>query len=73
VAAAKVKYDISQRRACWAIGQHRSTQRCEVKKLPDEDELTCYIINLVAQYGRYGTPRITAMLLREGWNVNQAG
>jgi len=27
VAAAKAKYNISQRYACWAIGQNRSTQR----------------------------------------------
>jgi transposase InsO family protein len=41
-----------------------------IKKLPDEDDLTTRIINLVAQYGRYGTPRITAMLNREGLKVN---
>jgi len=41
-----------------------------VKKLPDEDKLTRRIIDLVVQYGRYGTPRITAMLRREGWAVN---
>jgi putative transposase len=70
VAAAKAKYGISQRRACRAIKQHRSTQRYKIKKLVDEDELTSRIINLVAQYGRYGTPRITAMLLREGFRVN---
>ena len=47
---------------------HRTglTQRYVIKKLPDEDELTGRIINLIAQYGRYGTPRITAMLNREG-------
>ena len=70
MAAAKAKYSISERRACRAIRQYRSTQRYEVRKLPDEDELTARIINLVAQYGRYGTPRITAMLLREGFKVN---
>lgn len=70
VAEAKAKYNISERRACRAIRQHRSTHRYEVKKLPDEDELTARIINPVAQYGRYGTPRITAMLLREGFRVN---
>ena len=70
MAAAKVKYDISQRRACRAIGQNISTQRYRVKKLTDEDKLTSRIINLAAQYGRYGTPRITAMLLREGFKVN---
>ena len=70
MAAAKAKYDISERLACWAIRQYRSTQRYLVKKLDDEDELTARIINLVPQYGRYGTPRIKAMLLREGWDVN---
>ena len=70
MAAAKVKYEISERRACRAIGQNISTQRYVVKKLPDEDELTGRIINLAAQYGRYGTPRITAMLNREGFKVN---
>lgn len=70
MAAAKAKYNISERRACRAIRQNRSTQRYVVKKLPDEDELTARIINLAAQYGRYGTPRITAMLLKEGFKVN---
>ena len=70
MAAAKVKYSISERRACRAIGQNISTQRYKVKKLPDEDELTARIINLAAQYGRYGTPRITAMLHRQGFKVN---
>jgi len=56
----------SQRRACRAIGQNRATQRYQTKKLPDEDKLINRIINLIAQYGRYGTPRITAMLHREG-------
>jgi len=70
VVAAKAKYKISERRACRAIGQNISTQRYVVKKLDDEDELTARIINLAAQYGRYGTPRITAMLEREGFKVN---
>ena len=70
VASAINKYSISQRRACRAIGQSRATQRYEIRKLPDEDELTRRIIDLVAPYGRYGTPRITAMLYREGLKVN---
>ena len=41
-----------------------------VKKLPDEDKLTSRIINLAAQYWRYGTPKITAMLHREVSKVN---
>jgi putative transposase len=70
VVAASIKYKISQRRACRAIGQNRSTQRYKIRKLPDEDEITRAIIDLVCQYGRYGTPRITAMLNRYGFKVN---
>ena len=36
----------------------------------DEDALTKRIIELASVYGRYGTPRITALLHREGWRVN---
>ena len=36
----------------------------------DEDALTKGIVGLAAVYGRYGTPRITALLRREGWCVN---
>lgn len=41
-----------------------------VKEFADEDELTASIISLEAQYGRYGTPRITAMFIKEGFKVN---
>ena len=70
MAAAKAKYSISERRACRAIGQSISTQRYKIRKFPDEDKITSRIISLAAQYGRYGTPRITAMLKREGFMVN---
>jgi len=36
----------------------------------DEDRLTGRIIELAAVYGRYGTPRINALLRHEGWRVN---
>jgi putative transposase len=64
------KYPVSERKACRAIGQPRKTQRYKVIKLPDEDQLTHRIEELAAKYGRYGTPRITAMLQREGYTVN---
>jgi len=47
-----------------------NSERYKVKKLPDEDELTGRIIDLATQYGRYGTPRIAAILRREGFKVN---
>jgi putative transposase len=47
---------VSERRACAAIGQHRSTQRKRPQGRPDEDALTADIIRLASQYGRYGSP-----------------
>ena len=66
----KEKLDVSEARACRVIGQHRSTQRYQVKKLPDEDKLTSRIIELACKYGRYGYRRINALLNAEGYNVN---
>ena len=52
------------------LGQARAVQRHTPLVRDDEDRLTGRIIELAAVYGRYGTPRITAMLRSEGWHVN---
>src|ERR1700691_701827 len=62
---------ISERRACRALGQHRSTQRKIATTPGDEVALTADIIELARQYGRYGYRRITALLRRAGWTVNK--
>jgi putative transposase len=62
---------ISERRACRALGQHRSTQRKTPTTPDDEAALTADIIELARQYGRYGYRRITALLRRAGWTVNK--
>ena len=36
----------------------------------DEPRLVADIVRLATQYGRYGYPRITKLLCREGWIVN---
>ncbi len=64
------EFDVSERRACRVLGQHRSTQRKPLKTPDDEAALTADIIALALQYGRYGYRRITAMLHRAGWVVN---
>jgi transposase InsO family protein len=64
------KLKLSESRACRVIGQHRSTQRYQIKKLPDEDSLTLRIIELACKYGRYGYRRIAALLQAEGYEVN---
>ena len=62
---------ISQRRACRALGQARSTQCHQVQLRDDEDALTAAIVALAGRYGRYGCRRITDLLQMAGWRVNQ--
>lgn len=64
------KLGISERRACRALGQARSTQRHEPMIRDDEAALTERIVEIAGEYGRYGYRRVTAMLWQEGWRVN---
>src|SRR5438552_1909027 len=52
---------VSERRACAALGQHRSTQRKMPQGRDDEERLTADIIELARQYGRYGYRKILAI------------
>lgn len=61
---------MSERRVCRGLGQARAAQRNTPVKRNDEDRPTGRIVELAAVYGRYGTPRINAMLRHEGWHVN---
>jgi transposase InsO family protein len=65
-----VTLGISERRACRAIQQPRSSQRYKPVVANDEGPLTQQIIKIAAKYGRYGYRRITALLQNEGWQVN---
>jgi transposase InsO family protein len=62
---------ISERRACRALGQARSTQRHRLQLRNDEDALTAAVIGLARTFGRYGYKRITGLLQMAGWKVNQ--
>jgi putative transposase len=61
---------VSERRACAALGQHRSTQRKAPQGAEDEERLRADIIELARQYGRYGYRKIAALLRHAGWVVN---
>lgn len=63
--------DVSERCACGALDQPRSTQRYRVKVKPDEALLLQRIEALVRRYPRFGYRRIHALLRREGWPVNR--
>jgi len=52
------------------IDQCRATQRYLSYGSDSEERLVLRIIELASQYGRYGYRRITALLQREGWQVN---
>ena len=61
---------VSERRACAALGQHRSTQRKVPRGRDDEQRLTTDIIALARQYGRYGYRKIAGLLRQAGWAIN---
>jgi len=60
----------SERRACAALGQHRSTQRKVPRGHEDAERLTADVIELARQYGRYGYRKIAALLRDAGWLVS---
>ena len=62
---------MSERRACRALDQSRSSQR--YRPLTDEEEkrLIAEMLALVGQHPRYGYRRIWALLRRSGWRVNR--
>lgn len=61
---------VSERRACRVLGQPRSMQRRKRHVPSDEPRLVKRMIELASQYGRYGYPRIGALLRAEGFRVN---
>ena len=65
------RFKISQRRACQAVDQPRSTQRYEAQEREDEIRLVRRMLELVAKHPRYGYRRIGRLLRAEGWKVNR--
>jgi putative transposase len=61
---------VSERRACAALGQHRSTQRKIPNGRDDEEQLSVDIVDLARLYGRYGYRKIAELLRQAGWLVN---
>jgi putative transposase len=62
---------VSERRACRALGQPRSTQRYAPQRRADEPKLVARMSALVRQRPRFGYRRIWALLRAEGWRVNR--
>ena len=64
------QFNVSERRVCRVLNQPRSTQRYHPKTRHCEERLIKQMTDLATKYGRYGYRRITALLQREGWEVN---
>jgi len=65
------RLSISERRACRAIGQPRSTQRRRASAPgPEEEHLRARLRELARAHPRYGYRRMTTILCREGYCVN---
>ncbi len=65
------KLHVSERRACRAVGQLRSSQRYEPRPNPVQEKLRERVTELASEYGRYGYRTITSMLNMEGWDVGK--
>lgn len=61
---------VSQRRACRAMGQWRSTQRYRPRVRDDEAALAARMRHLAGSHPRYGYRRVAALLRQDGWRVN---
>ncbi|WP_231931103.1 IS3 family transposase [Botrimarina hoheduenensis] len=63
---------LSERRACRAIGQPRSSQRYQAKPRGDEPRLVKRMLQLVRRRPRYGYRRIAALLRADGFRANES-
>ena len=62
---------MSERQACRALSQPRSTQRYRLQQRNGENELRDRMRELALRHPRYGYRRIAVLLKRDGWHVNQ--
>lgn len=62
---------VSERRACNAIGQLRSSFRYESKPNPEQEKLRDRVISVAAEFSRYGYRQVTNILNMEGFDVGK--
>jgi transposase InsO family protein len=65
------RLDVSERRACRYVGQHRSTQRREPVIAPDDLALRAALREFAGERKRWGYRRAHHHLLQEGWGINR--
>ena len=60
---------VSERRACRAVGQHRSTQRRPAVPNPARDRMVARMRELAIEHPRRGRRYIMDLLHKEGWSI----
>ena len=66
------RFGVSERRACRVAGQHRSTQRKELRPPRAADErLAARLREIAREHPRWGWKTAHQILLREGWGINR--
>jgi len=65
------RHGVSERRACRAVRQPRSTQRYRAKRQDDEAVIVAKMHELVRRHPRFGYRRIHALLRRLGLRINR--
>ena len=70
VAFLQEQHEASERRACRLVGMGRSTHRYQQVRNEKREELRERIRQLARERQRFGYRRLTALLRKEGWQVN---
>ena len=65
------RFNVSERRACQAVDQPRSSQRYQSQPRDENDALVKMMLELVKRHPRFGYRRIWALLRAEGFAVNR--
>jgi transposase InsO family protein len=64
------KFNVSERRACKVVGQHRSSNRYVATAPNFEEKLVARMTALAEQHPRWGYRMVHGLLVEEGWAVN---
>ncbi len=72
MAELRKRLGLSERRACRAVGQSRSSQRYQTKPRSDEPRLLKRLLQLVRRRPRFGYRRIAALLRGEGYAASES-
>jgi putative transposase len=64
------EFNVSQRRACQALGIHRSAVRYQPRTSAKRQALVTRMHELARKHPRFGYRRVAILLRQEGWRVN---